>query len=608
MKKILYMLLAGFILIAGCGCQNSNDGNNPVGDNSSSKTPDPERAMDNFVRKLDEGNYLIANEGKLSINAYSPEQVTFIYDMQGVTYAFMTKDNETFNGYIQDDVMDDVSFYGPGTALENLSDILPNGWYEMSGGNMWELFYNNVDDPLEFTSYEDEVKLTLLHLAGYADMALSAMEEVHVRLDKEDPDNVQFTAKIGDVAMIHYDDLDLTLQFGKGTSDANVEKWLKNPVYPPTRSGWTKEDLAQMDLVFMKGYAADTIPFPTFASYALIFDENAYRENTEILLKDAHGTEADLEGYIEQLKGFGYEPAEVQTEDGTSVTVYRKLLREKYHAYAQVYPYFDNGFTLEGGMYYDNPSYEGLDSINKVLVEKGFAEMDETDLINNWKAVDSAGSRSEGWAYFFDYDLYMPIIQEYSDRDAVEAYLQNYGSKLKAIGYRDQYTQNGDSFETEDSKKMFRYTFSEEDNTVLLEFKSENNYTPEQVKMMLSEHDIPEADIHGAIAVRNLAPYYHEIAEFKGLYLTVYQPFKSNEEAEAFLDEYTERLVDLDYLPMDPSKINSYRQHLYYNLDLGKYVAFDYMPDDDEPQVYFEFVSSEPEEPDALENLFGSRH
>ena len=86
----------------------------------------------------------------------------------------------------------------------------------------------------EFTSNDEIVKTTLLGLAGFSEIALYQMEEVHMLLDREDPSVVNFTAVMDDAGMIHYDDLDRTLRFGEAKSDPRIESWLKTPSYPPT--------------------------------------------------------------------------------------------------------------------------------------------------------------------------------------------------------------------------------------------------------------------------------------------------------------------------------------------------------------------------------------
>ena len=567
--------------------------------------PDAETAMDNFVKKLQAGNYLVAPENYIRTNVYSPEQITFTHEEESYAddFAFITLDGETFEGLLEDEGVTEIAFAEPENAIDTLAYLLPNYWITASGGNMWNLFYNNIDNPLEFTSNDETVKTTLLGLAGYSEMALGFMEEVHVLLDDEDPTNVRFTAHIGETGtMIHYDDLDLTLQFGAGTSDPRVEKWLSDPTYPPTRTGWTRSDVATLDLVFQKDYGVMAVPFPEFASYAMIFDDDAYQERTEVLLKDAHATEKDVEEYKALLLANGYQEAAKELADGTTESVYRKLLREEYSAYAELEPVFDNGFELTGRMHFEEQEYEGQAAINAVLAEKGFAEMPETDIFTGWKATDQAPSRSEGWLYFFDYNLYMPFILQYDDADAAQKYIDDYCRQLEKKGLKAAYapTEERGEYGSPNGRITFKYTY-DLDNTVILEFKNEKTYTPEQVNALLAEHGLPAADIHGDIAARDLTRYYYNIAEFRGLHISVYQPFDSTEDAEAFLDGYAAVLEENGYEYTNPQAVGSNRSFLFWNEEQAKYVGFDLNRGEDSATVFFEFVSIEPEEESALE-------
>ena len=567
--------------------------------------PDAETAMENFVRKLQAGNYVVAPENYIKTNAYSPELVTFTHEEESTAddYAFITLDGETFEGLLEGDSLTEIAFAGPFNAIETLDFLLPNYWITLSGGNMWDLFYNNVDNPLEFTSNDENVKTTLLGLGGYGEMALGFMEEVHVLLDDEDPTSVRFTAHIGETGtMIHYDDLDLTLEFGAGTSDPRAEKWLSNPTYPPTRTGWTKSDLATMDLVLGKGYSAAAVPFPEFSSYAMIFDDDAYQQRTEILLKDAHATEKDVEDYRGILLANGYQEAEKELEDGTAETVYRLLLRDEYSAYAELELNYRNGFELTGRLYHEEPEYEGREAINEVLVKNGFAELAESDNFTGWKAEDRTVSQTEGWAYFFDYNLYMPFVLEYEDAGAAQKYLEDYGKQLEKMGFKAAYapTEERGEYDSPNGFVTFKYTY-DEDSRLILEFKNEKSYTPEQVNALLAEHGIPEAGIHGDIGARDHTRYYYTIAEFRGLHLSVYQPFDSTEDAEKFLDGYAPVLEENGFDYTNPQAIGSNRNFLFWNEEQAKYVAFDLIPGEDEATVFFEFVSIEPEEDSVLE-------
>ena len=488
-----------------------------------------------------------------------------------------------------------------------MSYALPNYWVTACEGNIWNLFYNNVDDPLEFISNSNAVKQTVLSLGGYAESVLELTEEVHMRLDAEDPATVHFTAHVNqpENKMYHYDDVDLTLEFGAAKSDPRVDAWLENPVYPGTRTSWTKYDLGTLDQVFNKGYGALAVPFPDFASYALVFDENAYTARSEIYLSDGHATEQDVENYRKTLLENGYTAVE-ETVDGESVTFYRMLLREDYNAYADLYPYYEDGFVLRGGMYYEDPEYDGLEAINGLLVQNGFAALPETDIFGEWKATDLSRSRSEGWVYFFDYNLYMPMLLTCQDLDAARAYFEDYGKKLEEAGLTHVYAPgtNTEEYRSANEFIVFRWTVNEDEETINVEFKNEKSLTVEEIRSSLKEHGLPDADIHGDVGARDQTRYHYNIGEFEGLFLVVYQPFESSTEAEAFLDAYVAVLDEQDYYYTNPQALGSNRAFLYWNEDLRKYVAFDYFPGADGATVFFEFVSIESElEMNALEKI-----
>ena len=73
--------------------------------------------------------------------------------------------------------------------------------------------------------------------------------------------------------------------------------------------------------------------------------------------------------------------------------------------------------------------------------------------------------------------------------------------------------------------------------------------------------------------------------------------------AERFLDEYVAAADALGYLPMDPLKLGSQREFLFFNEELKKYFAFDLFPGEDEANITLEFVSIEPDEASYLESV-----
>lgn len=601
LKKLLKVIMAVLICVSCFACTD-NGGKEPEPELTPAELS--EKAMENFIRKLDVGNYVVTGGQKAEVNVVSPEQVYINYPQYGgiLSYVFMTLKGETFASEVyDDDKISDVSFVSTDNAIEYLGDMLPNSWKAITGGNIWDAFFNNVDKPLEFTTNDARIKKSLASLGGYNERAAVLMEEVHVVLDEADPNSVHITAVIPEdlVARIDYPDLDLTLTFGSAKSDARIDEWRKAPVYPHIRNAWTKMDIAMIENVFMREYGEEALPFPGNASYAMIFDDNAYGQFRGIRLTDSHWSEEDVNNYKELLRSRGFEETEGTLADGSSAKVWRHLLREEYRAYSQLYVNYDNGLEVEGTLYHDNPKYEGLAAISEVVRKNGFEPLEETDVFSGWEAIDAAASQTEGWAYFFDYNLYMRFELTFKDFEAAKAYLRAYEDRLLENGFVDAYApgQINGKCTSPNEFISFQYRFDEEeDGVVRLEFSNEKSLTLEQVINGLKEHDMPETELTEDISARDQTRYYHELIQFKGLRYGIYQPFESVEKAGQFLDVYVPKLEEQGYYTFDPQKVGSQRNFCWFNEEKAKYVAFDVFGDENSGTIYFEFVSIEPEE------------
>ena len=572
---------------------------------SSEQTPSEEsstadisgNAMDNFVKKLNAGNYVIDAQDYLRTTVYSPEQVYYSYYDGGYEdYAFMTLKGETFQCVLEDDGVTQVEYLSSDNAIE-LASGLPNYWMEASDNNMFNLFYNDVEKPLQFVSYDSTVKSTLIRLAGYGNSALNLMHEVYMELDKEDPESVHFTAVVDDneVARIFYDDLDLTLEFGKAVSDPRIEKWMKNPVYPATRTEWTEDDLFYLNSVFNPGYGKDALPFPDFASYALKFDDEVFAMHQKIYLTDGHGTEKDLENYKKTLLNNGFSEVSIKAEDGSEETVYRRILRDAYNCYVSVYPFYDNGFAMTAETYYDNPKYDGLEEINAVITDKGFPALPENEHIEGWSAEDRAKQRTEGWLYFFDYDISMEISSLYNDEAAVSAYMEEYGKLLEEKGFSPYFSSDDeelpDYYKSPNEYNTFRYKLSD-GNKLEMQFSCEKNMAPAEAASKVTGAGFPAVEFTDEMTCRDISDYHKMTRDFNGFYFAVSQPFATNDDAKAFLDKYTAALEDAGYYYENPQVIGSLKSFAYYNEEKDMFFAFDLFEGDDGATVNMDFVKN----------------
>lgn len=611
--KLIALILVFCLLLALCACGVGGGGNNANGSGNTENEATPadisEAAMNNFIKKLQACNYVAGKELNGKVSVVSPEQVHILYgdEEYSFSFAYMTLKGETFRSLVEGDAIEEVSFISKDNAVDALGQVLPNYWIDITDGNLFELFYNDPEKPLEFTSNEMDVKMTLGALAGYSELIVKKMQEVRMVMDAQDPVSVRFTADIPDAGTVKYEDLDLTLTFGEAKSDPRIDKWCSAPVYPANKTAWTFNDTAMLDTVFNRGWGRTAVPFPAAASYALIMDDRAYGEFGGVRITDAHFTEKDVEDYKALLLEKGFRESPVTLDDGSSATVYRLLLREDYKAYSQIYLEYDNGLYLEGTLYHDDPVYEDFDQISAAVAENGFAALPETDIFTGWKAANHAATQSESWAYFFDYNFYTTFTLEYSDFESARTYLENYKDDLiRNHGFQEGFAPGDNTAEAESPNGFisFKYTFKT-DGSVYVEFKNEKSLTVEETLAKLKEHGLPETDIKGVIGCREQTRYQYERSGFEGLFMFCYQTFDSAAEAEAYLDSYVPYLEDLGYIYFDPQKLDSQRQFLYFNEELRKYVGFDFIPGANSANINWEFFSAESELESIMSKTLG---
>ncbi|MBR2990163.1 MAG: hypothetical protein IKF51_01715 [Solobacterium sp.] len=598
------------LLCLSCACAADNTEPETPEETGSTETETPvtdrtpaeisETAMDNFVRKLNDGNYTIEAPGFMTTSVPSPDLVVFDYAEDMYTdLALMTLNGETFRSSLLDDAADNVQFMTTDNAVTAAGNRLPNAWMDISDDNMFNLFYNDVNAPLEFTSNDDNVKTTLMALGGYGATAMSLMHEVHMTFDAEDPTTVHFTAVVDDnpVARIYFDDLDMTLRFGDAKSDPRAEAWLKAPVYPEAETEWSQGDYFLMNSVFITKSDEKTLPFPDFASYAMRIDEDVFEQHDAIKLTDSHASEEDVAHYISVLEDEGFTPAEAEDEEGNPITVYRRVLREDYRCCVQAYPHYDNGFVLDAKKYYDHPVYNDLNEINAVIRDFGYLDLKETETLTGWNGYDAGTDITESWLYFFHYDLALYATAAFDDQEAAETYLKAYADRLMEQGYVPDNEFMADSDEPDhyvspNGSGTFRWHYND-DGTVTLLFRHEKEIAAEEAVMLIADAGIPEPALRGGVTCRNITEYHRMVRGFKGqLYFTVSQPFASAADAERFLDDYTAVLENAGYERTNPAMVGSLRENAYYNEEEDKFVAFDYFPADDSAMINFEFVSN----------------
>ncbi len=584
-----------------------------------------ERAMQNFLNKIQSGNYVMNSEGFLKTTVYSDDLVWFDYEDDGSysDFAVMSVNNEVFQGFLEENGVRDVSFLKEGTALETAKPKLPAYWLtdDVSEGNIYNLFYNDTEDPLKFVSYDTNVQNQVRSFVGYGQIALNYMHEVYLVLDAEDPTQARLQCVVDDdeVARYYFDDIDVVITFGDAQSESRAQAWMGNPEYPEARTEWTEGDLFVFNSVFLPGYGDKAIPFIPTASYALMIDEENFVYSDEVDIRDSHATLDDVDAYKLLLVQNGFEPVE---EDGEYQ--FRKLLREDTKCYSSISVTYNDGMDFVAKKYYDFPKYEGLDSINGVLTSTDYPALPETQALTELKAYDTKAEQIESWLYFFDYETVLYVYAKYGDYDQAMEYLDAYIEDLKNAGYTPVYIDPDDEesgidhYTSPNTSASFRYHFEDDNETVILLFKNEKYLTADETEQILKETGFPEIDLTGVYVSGRNHKKFNEVMYGKNFSMAISfeTVFETQEAAEAFLDNYVALLDEDGYLNGPGSLIGSNKQVSYRNEASGLGLAFDFYPSESgETRVYFEckggidFEAEDGEvEEDGPKPLIGSKN
>lgn len=613
MKSIKYLLIPVivFCLILG-GCK----GKTPEENAASS-----EATMDNFLRKIEEGDYTMNVEGYLKTTAYSRDLVYFDYTEENFNdFTVMSVENESFQGFLKGEGLEDIRFLGEGQAIDVAREKLVSAWVDLADGNIYNFFYNDVEDPLKFVSYDDTLKDNVRQLVGNPETSLRLMHEVYLIMDQEDPTVVHIQAEMDDdvVARTNYDDIDIVITFGDAEDNEVSEAWMKDPTYPAARTGWTEEDEFIFTSVFMTFDGEEVLPFPTFASYALINDGRDFFLTDQVTIRDCHATEENVKEYTDLLAANGFAEVKDKAEDGTEGTFYRKMLREEYACYASVQVSYDEGMNLIAKKYYDSPVYEDLGAINAAITAQGYPELPASEVISSVYAIDQANATIESWLYFFDYDMVLYVEIPLEDEEAIRAYLDEYSQALTDANFHSTTEDETDEEEvinltqsTDKLKKLqallglepdemmenangyanFRYHF--EDGKVTLLYKAQHYYTHEETEAMIAGAGFPLVQFPGGdtFGSRDLKKF-EKVTYGKDcrLFVMVSQSFPTTEEAENFLNNLEATMNAAGYDRENPEVVGSLKAICIVNPAQDMVVGIDlYEEPDGTAQVVMDF-------------------
>ena len=583
------------------------DSSVPESSQEPSSDPEPvnnpeisEHAMDNFLAKLEAGNYVMDVAGFMKTTVCSEDLVLFDYEDDSMyrDFAVMSVNSEVFQGFFTSDGVRDVSFITEGKALDTAAMKLPTALLSdsVSQGNIYNVFYNDMEEPLKFVSHDANVQNLVRTFANYGDVALRYMHEVYLIMDAEDPTEVHIQVQVDDdeVARYYFDDIDVVITFGTADSDARAVSWMNSPVYPEARTEWDEVDLFVFDSVFLPGYGAQSVPFFENASYALTVDQESFVTDDAVYIRDGHATQQDLADYAALLKEKGFEEVEV---DGQ--TEYWLPIREETRCYSSITLEYDNGMNLTAKKAYDFPKYEGLDSINEQIKALRTPELpDPGDVLTNLNAIDRKAEQTESWLYFFDYGAVLYVTANYTDEQSVQDYLDSYCAILASSGFMPVFADKEESeaeyLASADGSTNFRYHFEDDGETVILLYKNEKYLSAGETQEIISGEGFPAIDLTGIYVSGRDHKKFQEVMYGRNYNAAISfeTVFETEEAAGAFLDEYVVLLDDAGFLNGPGALIGSNKMTSYRDEEKGIGLAIDFYPSESgETRVYFEFKS-----------------
>ena len=556
-----------------------------------------ERAMDNFAAKIQGSGYTVSADGYLTAHVYSQDLVWFDYDDDDNyrDFAVMSVGGEVFQGFPDENGISGVSFLSEGSALETAGKRLPGYFLSMSEGNIYNLFYNDPEDPLKFVSYDTNVQNFVRTLVGYGEITLRYMHEVCLILDAEDPTcaRLQCVVEDDEVARYYFDDIDIVITFGNAQPEPHAQAWMAEPEYPQARLEWSDADLFIFDSVFLPGYGREAVPYPSAVSYALTVDAERFVTDDAVYIRDPHATQEDMASYEAILSRNGFEKA-----DGDGTAEYRRLLRDETKCYSSISLEYDRGMNVTARKYYEYPKYEGLEAINAAITQRGYPALPETQAVTDLTAVDTGMEQTESWLYFYDYDMTMYVYGKYGDSEQLSEYLDSVAQGYLDAGYEpvwavDEADGEVDHYRCADGSMTFRYHMEDDGETVILLYKAEKLLTPDQIRKTMADEGFPEMDLSAYAAGRDHRKFQEVMygRQYRSA-ISFSLRYESVEKASAFMDGYVALLDDKGFLNGPGNLVGSNKPTSFRLEEEGIGLAFEFMPSDSgETNIYFEFRS-----------------
>lgn len=509
---------------------------------------DDEVAMENFVEKIKDANYVIKGED-FETNVYSKNQVTLRYNREGYAdYAIMSVNEEVFQAKITDNNLSNITFVDYNEAHTACSNKLYTINYivNMSFGNMFDIFTNVTDEDGKYVTNSVYVREFIMTAGGYSPQIESAMQEIYLTFDSEEVNEAHLTTKFYN-AVSHIDiDVDFTITFGNAKSFAPVDTWLKNPVYPEAQTDWSLNQLGALEFVFCLYPDEDVtkyVPFYEGASYAVYFDYEVIKVSDSAYIYDKHVSESNVDLYKEKLvNDYGF----TLITDEDDEEYYQKTLRSESNSFIRIYIKDDEGIEIIPEIYFETYKTSDIDEINNALNSNGFVVLDKT--FTEVYAEDVLWREMESYLHISEYDLVYMVDLGFETLEEADQYLNSYLEDLVTSGFSEKQGEFGVYYEDSYSEKKVWYNI--DDNLVQFKFKADKVYSFDDINTILSDNDFKNISTKDVIHMssKDMKDFeYIKNSQDFDVYREVMLYFEDTDTLDAYLDAYEAILLSNSY-------------------------------------------------------------
>ena len=557
---ILLVLLSFIFVLESCNSKNSKPG--PI------DPYDPEVAMDNFVAKVLDANYVIEGED-FKTDVYSPDLITVTYNRNNwYDYAFMSVDNEVFQARIVDDELKNLTFVDYNNAYAACAEQMFTLNYitNISSGNMFNLFTNDPDEDFKFVSRSEGVKSFIMKVGGYPQSIAGSMQEIVLTFDSMDINEAHIKTKFYNAVSFIDIDVDLKISFGEAKGLESALEWLDEPIYPTAQTDWNENQVGALEFLFNLYSTEDaTVAFPFIdgVSYGLYFDNYSATYSNYAHIIDRHASEEVADNYKEYLvNSCGF----ISTTDEDGDPCYLKLLRRSTECYSRIYIESTNGIEVVAEKYYNFEKFDNLTDINTLLEGNGFLSLDNT--FESINATSTINEEIEAYLHQNEYDLVMIVDIEFDDTNTAVSYLEAYLGACENSGFE---AKEGDIGGTYYSGAFGdkRLWFNRDGSIVSFKFKANKVYTKNQVESIISDAGFEAISLDDEAILHYTAKDSrdHQLIQKNKTYITYFVvsiDFATTDAIDNYLNSYVESLISLGYTGEKIGSKAEYEKDVHY--------------------------------------------